>query len=58
MGAWLVAILWTFAPSPFIDEQTALPVVAALYVVAGLLMAVTVAALTAPLARSLFGAPR
>jgi hypothetical protein len=54
MAAWMVAILWTAAPSPFIDEQSPLPLVAVLYVVAGLLMAVTVAALTAPVARSLF----
>lgn len=54
MGAWLVAILWTAAPSPLIDEHSPLPLVAVLYVVAGLLMAVTVATLTAPVARSLF----
>lgn len=55
MGAWAVGILWTFAPSPLVDEQSPLPLVATLYVIAGLLMAVTVAALTAPVARSLFG---
>lgn len=55
MGAWLVAILWTAAPSPFIDESSPLPLIATLYVIAGLLMAVTVAALTAPVAKSLFG---
>lgn len=55
MGAWLLAILWTFAPSPLVDEQSPLPLVATLYVVAGILMALTVAALTAPTARSLFG---
>ncbi|MDR7235232.1 hypothetical protein ACIQC8_00755 [Agrococcus sediminis] len=54
MGAWLVAILWTAAPSPFVDESSPVLLVVALYVVAGALMAVTVAALTAPLARSLF----
>lgn len=57
MVAWLVAILWTAAPSPFVDEATPVPVIASLYVVAGLLMAVTVAVLTAPVARSLFSAP-
>ncbi|MFD6138371.1 hypothetical protein [Promicromonospora sp. NPDC060271] len=40
-GAWLVAILWTFAPSPFIDERSPVVVVATLYVLAGVLMAVT-----------------
>lgn len=54
MGAWLVAVLWTAAPSPLVDERSPLPLVASLYVVAGLLMAVTVAAFTAPVARSLF----
>lgn len=54
MGAWLVAILWTAAPSPLIDERSPLPLVVALYVLAGLLMAVTVAVLTVPVARSLF----
>lgn len=53
-GAWLVAILWTFAPSPFIDEQSPIVVVAALYVTAGVLMAVTFASLTAGVAGSLF----
>jgi hypothetical protein len=56
MGAWAVAILWTFAPSPIIDERSPLPLVITLYVVAGLLMAVTIATLTAPIARRLFGA--
>lgn len=54
MAAWLAAIVWTAAPSPLVDERSPLPLVASLYVVAGLLMAVTVAALTAPVARSLF----
>jgi hypothetical protein len=53
-GAWAVAILWTFAPSPFIDEHSPIPLVVALYVVAGILMAVTFACLTAGVARSLF----
>lgn len=53
-GAWLVSILWTFAPSPFIDERSPLPLVVALYVAAGVLMAVTFACLTAPLALRLF----
>ncbi|WP_142057840.1 hypothetical protein [Pseudarthrobacter sp. B4EP4b] len=45
-GIWAVAILWTFAPSPFIDETTALPTLIAAYLLAGLLMAVTVASLS------------
>lgn len=53
-GAWLVAILWTFAPSPFVDERSPIVVVAALYVLAGVLMAVTFALLTAGVAGSLF----
>lgn len=54
MGAWLVVVLWTAAPSPLIDERSPLLVVVALYAAAGALMAVTVAALTLPVARSLF----
>ena len=53
-GAWLVSILWTFAPSPFIDERSPASLVVALYVTAGVLMAVTFACLTAPLALRLF----
>jgi hypothetical protein len=58
MGAWALAMLWTAAPSPFIDERSPLILVLALYLIAGALMAVTVAAVTAPLARRLFGEPR
>ena len=54
MGAWAVAILWTAAPSPIIDERTPVPLIALAYLCAGLLMAVTIAALTAPTAASLF----
>jgi hypothetical protein len=54
MGAWLAAVLWTAAPSPLVDERSPIPLVASLYLMAGLLMAVTVAVLTAPVARSLF----
>jgi len=56
-GAWAVAIGWTFAPSPFIDESSPVGLVAALYVAAGLLMAGTIALLTAPLAVRLFAEP-
>jgi hypothetical protein len=55
MGAWALAILWTAAPSPLVDEKSPWGVVLGLYVVAGLLMAVTIAAVSAPLARRLFG---
>lgn len=55
MGAWAVAVLWTAAPSPFIDETSPFGLVLALYVVAGLLMAVTIAVLTLPIARRYFG---
>ena len=54
MGAWAAAVLWTAAPSPFIDENSPIVLVALLYVAAGVLMAATVAVLTAPLARSVF----
>ena len=54
MGAWVIALLWTAAPSPFVDESSPFALVLGLYVVAGLLMAVTVAVITAPLARRLF----
>lgn len=54
-GAWAIGLLWTFAPSPFIDESTPIGTLAVAYLVAGLLMAATVAVLTATTARSLFG---
>lgn len=54
MGAWAVAVLWTAAPSPIIDETSPTALIAALYVLAGLLMAVTIAALTAKTATRLF----
>jgi len=57
MGAWAVAVLWTAAPSPIIDERSPAALVVLLYVAAGALMAVTIAALTAPLARSVFAGP-
>jgi hypothetical protein len=44
-GAWAAGILWTLAPSPFIDEDTAFPVHLGSYFLAGMLMAATVAAL-------------
>lgn len=45
-GAWAAGILWTVAPTPFIDENTAPPVLLESYVLAGILMAATVATLT------------
>ncbi|TXN28086.1 hypothetical protein [Lacisediminihabitans profunda] len=53
-GAWAVGIGWTFLPSPFIDETTPMQGLIVAYALAGLFMATTVAALTAPLARRLF----
>ena len=55
MAAWAVAIVWTLVPSPFIDERSPLALVIALYVGAGILMAVTIATLTSRTARTLFG---
>lgn len=54
MGAWAVAVLWTAAPSPFIDEHSPAALIAVLYVAAGVLMAVTIATLTAKTAARLF----
>ncbi len=50
-GAWAAGLLWTIAPSPIVDERTPAPLMISVYAVAGLLMAVTVAALTGPTAR-------
>jgi hypothetical protein len=44
--AWAAGILWTLAPSPFIDETTTFPALLGTYLLAGTLMAVTVASLT------------
>lgn len=49
--AWSAGILWTLAPSPFIDEKTPFPVLLVVYVLAGILMAATVASLTGFAAR-------
>jgi hypothetical protein len=54
MAAWAVAVLWTLAPSPLVDERSPLGLVVGLYVAAGLLMAVTVAGATAVTAVRLF----
>ena len=54
MGAWALGVLWTFAPSPIVDESTSFTVLIVVYAIAGLLMAATVASLTATTARRLF----
>ena len=41
--AWSADLLWTLAPSPFIDEQTPPAVLVIVYAIAGLGMAATVA---------------
>ncbi|HYI94251.1 MAG TPA: hypothetical protein VEX68_11955 [Bryobacteraceae bacterium] len=46
MAGWAVGILWTLAPSPFIDGSTPAATVLSVFVIAGLLMAVTVATVT------------
>jgi len=55
MGAWALGVLWTVAPSPIVDESTSFIVLIAVYATAGVLMAATVASLTATTARRLFG---
>lgn len=44
--AWGAGLLWTFAPSPLVDESTGLAVLVSLFCVAGALMALTMAVLT------------
>jgi len=56
VGAWAVSILWTFAQSPLVDEQSLVALVAAL--TEGVLMAVTFACLPAGVARGLFPSGR
>lgn len=46
MSAWLVGLVFTFLPSPFIDESSPPAVVFALFAVGGVLMALTVALVT------------
>lgn len=58
MGAWAVALLWTVAPSPVVDETTPAGTLIGVYTAAGLLMALTVAMLTGLAARRLVGARR
>ena len=54
MCAWGLGVLWTLAPSPIVDESTSFVVLIVVYAIAGLLMAATVASLTATTARRLF----
>lgn len=44
--SWIVGVTWTIVPSPIIDESTPVPVLLVVYVVAGGLMATTVAIIT------------
>jgi len=44
--SWIVGVAWTIGPSPFIDASTPVPVLVLAYVVAGVLMATTVAIIT------------
>lgn len=53
MGAWAVGILWTFAPSPLVNEATAPAVLFGIFLIAGVLMAATVALLTGLVAERL-----
>lgn len=54
MLAWAAAVCWTLGPSPFIDERSPIALVVVLYLIAGALMALTVAVATAPVAARLF----
>ena len=46
MGAWCIGLVFTFLPSPFVDEATPATVMALTFAVAGVCMAATVAVLT------------
>ena len=46
MGAWLVGLVFTFLPSPFVDESTPAGIMFLLFAIAGVLMATTVAVIT------------
>lgn len=46
MAAWLVGLVFTFVPGPFIDETSQPVLIASLYAAAGVAMAVTVATVT------------
>jgi hypothetical protein len=53
MGAWAMALLWTVAPSPLVDETTPTEILIGAYTAASLLMALTVALLSGLAARRL-----
>lgn len=55
-AAWAIGILWTFAPSPFIDETTPFLVLFGVYAAAGLFMAASVAAVSGIAASRLLAA--
>jgi hypothetical protein len=46
LAAWLLGIIWTLLPSPFIDQSTATAVLIVIYGIAGICMAATVAIIT------------
>ena len=46
MGAWCIGLVFTFLPSPFVDEDTPAAVMALAFAVAGVCMAATVAMVT------------
>lgn len=46
MAAWLVGLVFTFLPSPFVDESTSAGVVFLFFAMGGVLMALTVAIIT------------
>jgi hypothetical protein len=43
MLAWSLGLLWTLAPSPFIDQRTTVSVLVISYAIAGIGMAATMA---------------
>jgi hypothetical protein len=46
MAAWLVGIVWTLLPSPWVDQSTSAGALIFIYGIAGLCMAATVAVIT------------
>jgi hypothetical protein len=57
MAAWLVGLVFTFLPSPFVDESTSGGVVFLLFAIGGVLMALTVAIITGWGLRRMVAAP-
>ena len=56
MAAWLVGLVFTFLPSPFVDESTSGGVVFLFFAIGGVLMALTVAIITGWGLRRMVGA--